>query len=91
MRWILGRRLTELFYLAATVVYEIARGIERLPGGRKRTALEAVFENDFLPLFAGHMLHSLDAEGIRVSERLARAGERQSAACTTFDLQRSPR
>ncbi len=85
LRWPEGRRLVEL-YLTATVVYEIARGIERLPSGRKRTALEAVFENDFLPLFAGRIL-PLDAEAARVWARLAGAGERRGHLPPTLDCQ----
>ena len=68
------------------MVYEIARGIEGLPSGRKRTALEAVFENDFLPLFAGRIL-PLDAEAARVWARLAGAGERRGHLPPTLDCQ----
>ena len=85
LRWIQGRRLEEL-HLTATVVYEIARGIERLPAGRKRKGLDALFEADFLPLFAGRIL-PLDAAAARVWARLAGDGERRGHLPPTLDCQ----
>jgi len=85
LRWIEGCRLVEL-HLTATVVYEIARGIERLPAGRKRAKLEAEFEGEFLPLFTGRIL-PLDAEAARVWARLAAAGERRGHLPPTLDCQ----
>jgi toxin FitB len=84
-RWIQGRRLEEL-HLTATVVYEIARGIERLPAGRKRAKLAALFEADFLPLSAGRIL-PLDGEAARVWARLAGDGERRGHLPPTLDCQ----
>jgi predicted nucleic acid-binding protein len=85
LRWIENRTLGEL-YLTSTVVYEIARGVERLPAGRKRRALEAVFEGEFLPLFAGRIL-PLDTEAARVWARLAGEGERRGRLPPTLDCQ----
>jgi toxin FitB len=85
LRWLQMRRLEEL-HLTATVVYEIARGIARLPMGRKPSALLAVFEDDFLPLFVGRIL-PLDAEAARVWARLAAEGERHGRLPSTLDCQ----
>lgn len=85
VRWILARTLAEL-YVTATVIYEIARGIERLPAGRRRAALTTVFEDDFLPLFVGRIL-PLDAEAARVWARLAGDGERRGHLPPTLDCQ----
>jgi toxin FitB len=85
LRWIQDRRLEEL-HLTATAVYEIARGIERLPAGRKRAKLGNLFEEDFLPLFAGRVL-PLDGEAARVWSRLAGDGERRGHLPPTLDCQ----
>jgi Flavodoxin-like fold len=58
--WILGRRLEEL-HLTATVVYEIARGIERLPASRKRRELEATLDGEVLSLFDTVLLRGKQA------------------------------
>lgn len=85
LRWIEARPLAEL-HLTATVVYEIARGIERLPAGQRRNGLVAVFESEFLPLFAGRVL-PLDGEAARVWARLAAEGERRGHLPPTLDCQ----
>ena len=85
LRWLQARRLEEL-HLTATVVYEIARGIERLPAGRRRKALLAAFEDELLPLFRGRIL-ALDAEAARVWARLAADGERRGYLPPTLDCQ----
>lgn len=85
LRWVEGRRLDEL-HLTATVVYEIARGIARLPPGRRRAELETELEGEFLPLFTGRVL-PLDAAAARVWAQLAAAGERRGHLPPTLDCQ----
>ena len=85
LRWIGLRSRAEL-HLTATVVYEIARGIARLPAGRRRDRLGTMLESEFLPLFAGRVLH-LDAEAARVWARLAAEGGRRGRLPPTLDCQ----
>jgi predicted nucleic acid-binding protein len=84
-RWIEARRLTEL-HLTATVVYEIARGVERLPAGRRRAALARLLERELLPLLDGRIL-PLDAEAALAWARLAGDGERHGRLPPTLDCQ----
>lgn len=82
----LRRQLLPQLYLTSTVVYEIARGIERMPAGRKRRALVAMFEADFLPLFADRIL-PLDTRAARIWASLAAAGEKAGRVPPIFDCQ----
>ena len=85
LRWIEARPLAEL-HLTATVVCEIARGIERLPPGRRRNGLDRMLESELLALFAGRVL-PLDGEAARVWARLAAEGERRGRLPPTLDCQ----
>ena len=59
-----------------TTIYEITWGLEQLPPGRKRTRLEAAWEQDLRPVIADRVL-PLDEAAARMWGRLVGGGTRQ--------------
>lgn len=53
----LDAQAPESLYLTSISLAELLAGIEALPVGRRREALEAAFGVQILPLFAGRILH----------------------------------
>ncbi len=77
-----GHRL----YLAAPVVYEILRGILRLPDGARRRRMELGWSERIEPLFRGRVL-PLDTAAASLWARLTVDGERGGHTPPVLDSQ----
>lgn len=73
-------------HLTSTVLGEIARGIYRLPKGRRRAGLEAWFEKMLSPWFHGRIL-PFDADAATIWGRLMGEGERAGRTPPDRDAQ----
>lgn len=83
--WVLsvpGHRL----YLAAPVIYEILRGIMRLPDGARRRRMELAWTNRAEPLFKGRIL-PLDTAAAALWARLTVDAERRGLTPPVLDSQ----
>jgi predicted nucleic acid-binding protein len=83
--WIAQQAADEL-YLAATVVYELTRGIVRLPPGRRREAMELALDQRVLPAFEGRIL-PLDTKAAQVWAQLVAGGENRGFIPPFLDAQ----
>jgi predicted nucleic acid-binding protein len=76
----------DTLYLAATTVYEVTRGLLRLPQGRKRTVLELLWQQEVLPKFEGRIL-PLDAPAATAWARVVAEGEKRGFPPPIIDAQ----
>jgi predicted nucleic acid-binding protein len=73
-------------YITAITVAEILYGVELLPIGKRRAALQAGAERMFGKVFAGHVL-SFDEEAARAFPRIAADRRGDGRPITEFDAQ----
>ena len=71
-------------YLAAPIVYEVLRGILRLPEGARRRRLELAWQNQAQPLFKDRVL-PLDATAASLWAQLTVEGEHKGRTPPVLD------
>jgi predicted nucleic acid-binding protein len=85
MSWRKRRSVEDLFITTITQA-EILFGIEQLPNGKRRSALEAAAESMFADDFEAHIL-PFDADAAREFARIASARRKVGRAISQIDAQ----
>ncbi len=85
LRWVAGRSALDL-YLSAITVGELARGVARLPAGRRRDALARWIEEDLQQQFGGRIL-AFDQQAAVIWGGIMGEGDRQRRPRAAIDAQ----
>jgi predicted nucleic acid-binding protein len=83
--WVVGQAPADL-YLAALTIGELTRGVERLPGGRRRDTLVRWIDRDLSRQFAGRIL-PFDREAAVLWGRIMGEGDRNGRPRAAADAQ----
>ena len=85
VHWVANADESQL-YLTSTTIAEIARGVWRLPEGRRRASLEIWLIEELLPRFRGRIL-AFDEDAALAWGRLMGAGEQAGRTPADRDCQ----